>query len=297
MAPANTVVISPNVAMFYCEAVGVLTPNISWQMNGNYLESRGDVEISIDTRDSRRNSTLYIRNTVPSDAGNYTCVAATAAGNVSASAVLTVNCTFQPLTIWVDVSLFLSLSPAVAPEITDPPLESVVTVTEETTATFVCTATGIPGPTISWRRENGSNDFTEDSRVTLGTPTAPEPVSTPNGTIYSVTRQLTLSNTRDSDSGVYFCEASSGEEDILNVELPFELFVRGTYISFEIETSEQCNFVLLANLRLIHFLSYSSDNSCSRGQDRSPWKLSSVHVQCDRETAAQHNVVERRRRR
>ena len=110
MAPANTVVISPNVVMFYCEAVGVLTPNISWQMNGNYLESRGDVEISIDSRDSSRNSTLYIRNTVPSDAGNYTCVATTAAGNVSASAVLTVNCTFQPLTIWVDVSLFLSLS-------------------------------------------------------------------------------------------------------------------------------------------------------------------------------------------
>ena len=110
VAPANTVVISPNVVMFYCEAIGVLTPNISWQMNGNYLKSRGDVEISIDTRDSRRNSTLYVRNTVPNDAGNYTCVAATAAGNVSASAVLTVNCTFQPLTVWVDVSFFLSLS-------------------------------------------------------------------------------------------------------------------------------------------------------------------------------------------
>ena len=120
----------------------------------------------------------------------------------------------------------MSLFPVV-PEITEPGVETVVTVNEGMTATFECTATGIPGPTITWRRMNSTNEFTEDSRVVLGEPTPPQPVTTPNGTIFSVTRQLNLTTTRDSDSGFYFCQASGGEEDILNVELPFELFVRG----------------------------------------------------------------------
>ena len=123
----------------------------------------------------------------------------------------------------------LFLSDVVAPEVIDPPMGIVLMVNEGMTAVFNCTATGVPGPTITWRRNNVSSDFTEDVRVSLGAPTAPQPVSTPNGTIYSVSRQLSLSNTRDADSGIYFCEASGGEEDILNAELQFELFVRGMY--------------------------------------------------------------------
>ena len=95
--------------------------------------------------------------------------------------------------------------------------------------TFECTATGIPGPNITWRRDNDSSEFnnTLEPRVTLGMQTIPEPVSTSIGTIFTVSRQLNLSNTVDSDSGVYFCQASNGKADILNVETPFELFVAG----------------------------------------------------------------------
>ena len=93
-------------------------------------------------------------------------------------------------------------------------------------ATFECTATGIPGPDITWRRDSDSNS-TLDLRVTLGMHTTPVPVSTSVGTIFSVSRQLTLSNTEDSDSGLYFCQASNGEADNLNVDVPFVLFVRG----------------------------------------------------------------------
>ena len=106
---------------------------------------------------------------------------------------------------------------------------------------FECTATGVPGPTIAWR-SNASSNFSEDSRVSLGVPTTPAPVSTPNGTIYSVTRQLSLTGTRESDSGVYYCEASSGEEDDLNVELSFELFVRGKVFEYGLYAVEMKTF-------------------------------------------------------
>ena len=104
-----------------------------------------------------------------------------------------------------------------------------VTVNEGMPVTFECTATGIPGPTITWRRENDFSEFNDalNSRITLGIQTTPVPISTAIGTIFSVSRQLTLSNTTDSDSGIYFCQASNGEEDVLNTEIPFELFVAG----------------------------------------------------------------------
>ena len=91
MPPVDDIVISPQTAIFYCEAFGTVPPNITWLMNGNTLASQGDIEIAIDTVESRRNSTLYVRNTVPNDAGNYTCMAESAAGIVSVSAELIVN--------------------------------------------------------------------------------------------------------------------------------------------------------------------------------------------------------------
>ena len=117
------------------------------------------------------------------------------------------------------------------PFITAPIPGTVITVNEGMAATFECTAIGIPGPNITWRRERDSSEFNDtlDSRVTLGDQTAPMPNSTLIGTIFSVSRQLTLSNTTDSDSGVYVCQASNGVEDNLITmgEAFFELFVAG----------------------------------------------------------------------
>ena len=92
VAPSDTEVVSPRTAVFYCEVFGVFIPNITWQMNGNILESGGDIDIEIETKGDMRNSTLSIQNTVPSDAGNYTCLAENDAGSDFASAQLTVNC-------------------------------------------------------------------------------------------------------------------------------------------------------------------------------------------------------------
>ena len=90
--PVDVVVLSPDTAMFYCEAFGVLTPNITWMRNGDTLVSGSDdITIITNVVTSVRNSTLQIVNTVPDDAASYTCLATNAAGNDTASVTLVVN--------------------------------------------------------------------------------------------------------------------------------------------------------------------------------------------------------------
>ena len=87
-------ILSPQRVIFYCEASGVLTPNITWRMNGETLESESEDTILIDSTGGKiRNSTLQILNTLPIDTGTYTCVATNAAGSDTASAEFIVNCT------------------------------------------------------------------------------------------------------------------------------------------------------------------------------------------------------------
>ena len=94
LPPADVEVISPTMAVFYCNVQGFFPPNITWQFNGSPLQTGEDIQIDIETglNVTRRNSTLYIENTEPSDAGIYTCLAENNAGNASASAELTVLC-------------------------------------------------------------------------------------------------------------------------------------------------------------------------------------------------------------
>ena len=93
MPPVDAVVVFQDTAVFYCEAYGVLTPDITWRVNGVILDSGSrNVIIMNDTRDTTRSSTLQVLNTLPNDTATYTCVATNAAGNTTASADLTVNC-------------------------------------------------------------------------------------------------------------------------------------------------------------------------------------------------------------
>ena len=71
-----------------------------------------------------------------------------------------------------------------------------------------------------------------NTRVTLSDPTMPVVFSTSGGNIYFVSRNLTLDNTMDADSGTYTCVASNGNDvdptDVQN----FGLFVRGEDFRF-----------------------------------------------------------------
>ena len=92
--------------------------------------------------------------------------------------------------------------------------------------TFTCSATGIPPPEITWMR-NGAPFDQSNTRVILSDPTMPELFSTGGGNIYFVSRNLTLDNTMDADSGTYTCVASNGNAVDPTDMQNFELFVRG----------------------------------------------------------------------
>ena len=91
--------------------------------------------------------------------------------------------------------------------------------------TFVCTATGIPPPTIQWFRDG----VLLSSRVVLIMSEPSQtlvPATMGTGMIYQVERTLTF-NTTDSDTDTYTCEASN-----INMVQPtaaqnFTLFVQG----------------------------------------------------------------------
>ena len=84
------------------------------------------------------------------------------------------------------------------------------TVNQTDPVTLVCSATGIPPPEITWMRNGLLLDENVDPRIILGNPSDAEVFPTSGGNIYFVSRNLTINNTRDSDSDTYTCVASNG---------------------------------------------------------------------------------------
>ena len=95
------------------------------------------------------------------------------------------------------------------------------TVNETETAMFVCSATGIPDPMITWYRIGAELD---SSRVVIDSPMAMDFTrNSDNETVRTVTRTLRLTNTEDADSGIYTCNATNSAG---NDQEPFELIVQ-----------------------------------------------------------------------
>ena len=97
----------------------------------------------------------------------------------------------------------------------------VVNVTDP--VTFVCTATGIPSPTIQWFRDG----VLLSSGVVLSEPSQTMvPATMGTGMIYQVERTLPL-NTTASDTDTYTCEASNVNVVQSTATQNFTLFVQG----------------------------------------------------------------------
>ena len=116
---------------------------------------------------------------------------------------------------------------AVVPSILIPSVNFTYVVNETDPVIFMCSAAGIPLPEITWMRNGVLLDDNVDSSISLSNPTDPEVFSTTSGNIYSVSRNLTISNTRDNDSDTYTCVASNGNARTPNVSQEFELIVQG----------------------------------------------------------------------
>ena len=120
------------------------------------------------------------------------------------------------------VGLYLHFPLTVIPEIIFPNdsfAGYIVNVTDP--VTFVCTATGIPPPTIRWFRDG----VLLSSGVMLSEPFQTM-VPAPTGMIYQVKRTLTFVTTA-SGTGTYTCEASNINDVQPAVAQYFTLFVQG----------------------------------------------------------------------
>lgn len=96
---------------------------------------------------------------------------------------------------------------------------------ERSPVKFTCSASGYPVPVLSWYRNGVSFNY-DQIRVTLSEPTT-ELYSTDGGDMFLVSRNLTLDNTMDADTGTYTCVASVGNIVHPKIERSFQLFVRG----------------------------------------------------------------------
>ena len=116
---------------------------------------------------------------------------------------------------------------AVVPSILIPPVNFTYVVNETDPVIFMCSATGTPTPEITWMRNGVLLDENVHPRISLSNPSDSEAFPTTGGNIYFVSRNLTISNTRDSDSDTYTCVASNGNARTPSVTQDFELIVQG----------------------------------------------------------------------
>ena len=115
------------------------------------------------------------------------------------------------------------------------------TVDEGNSVIFECTATGIPAPEITWLRDGVELNSTSDPRITFGNAGDPMDVSRDDGeTVLEVTRNLTLANTVDEDSGSYVCTAANVAGKCNDT---FEVIIQGmSYIRFKAKEIEWKTF-------------------------------------------------------
>ena len=111
------------------------------------------------------------------------------------------------------------------------------TVDEGNSVIFECTATGIPAPEITWLRDGVELNSTSDPRITFGAASDPMDFSRDDGeTVLEVTRNLTLANTVDEDSGSYVCMATNM---VGNDNDTFEVIIQGmSYTRFKAKEIE-----------------------------------------------------------
>ena len=114
--------------------------------------------------------------------------------------------------------------PAVEPTYLFPPENFIETVNETDSVTFVCVVVGIPAPSISFYQSGTLLDQSTDQRITLTDNGEPQDFQTATETVFLVSRNLTLDNTRDNDSDTYTCVATNAAA---NVTQDFDLVIQG----------------------------------------------------------------------
>ena len=113
------------------------------------------------------------------------------------------------------------------------PAQTNYQVNMENNVTFICVATGVPPPSITWFRNGTELNKTTDHRVILGQ--LSNPVSDEN-MVYTVNRTLILGLSEDGDSGSYECMASNDATPAED-SMEFDLVVQSKSVEILITTT------------------------------------------------------------
>ncbi|XP_053542916.1 hemicentin-1 isoform X1 [Ictalurus punctatus] len=159
----STVLIGRSVEL-RCQSDAVPPPTLSWRKDGRPLYRKPGLSVSED------GSVLQIASAQIQDTGRYTCEATNVAGKTEKN---------YNLNVWVPPSI--RGSDEVSP----------LTVTVGGLVTLLCESSGIPPPSLTWKK-NGS-ELKADSRVR----------------VLSGGRQLQITSAERSDAASYTCQASS----------------------------------------------------------------------------------------
>ncbi|XP_047673954.1 hemicentin-1 isoform X2 [Tachysurus fulvidraco] len=159
----STVLIGRSVEL-RCQSDAIPPPTLSWRKDGRPLYRKPGLSLSED------GSVLKITSAQIQDTGRYTCEATNIAGKTEKN---------YNLNVWV------------LPSIRGSDKVSPLTVNVGGLVTLVCESSGIPPPSLIWKK-NGS-ELKTDSRVR----------------VLSGGRQLQISSTETTDAASYTCQASS----------------------------------------------------------------------------------------
>ncbi|XP_016146102.1 hemicentin-1-like [Sinocyclocheilus grahami] len=160
----NQTVMMGQSVQLHCQSDAIPPPALSWQKDGRSLYRKPGLSLSEDS------SLLKINSAQVQDTGRYTCEATNVAGKTEKH---------YNLNVWVSPSI--RGSDEVSP----------LTVIEGGLITLVCESSGIPPPSLTWKKDG--LELKGDSRVR----------------VLSGGRQLQISRAEKADASSYTCLASS----------------------------------------------------------------------------------------
>uniref|UniRef100_A0A665VTB7 Hemicentin-1 n=1 Tax=Echeneis naucrates TaxID=173247 RepID=A0A665VTB7_ECHNA len=176
----NTTVMQGHSVELHCQSDAIPPPVLSWRKDGRPLFKKPGLSVSAD------GSLLKVDSAQVHDSGRYTCEATNVAGKTEKN---------YNLNIWV------------SPNIRGSDEVSPLTVIEGGLITLVCESSGIPPPSLIWRKEGSELKSNQRLRVLSGG------------------RQLQISNAERTDAASYTCTASSAA-GTTSKEYSLQVYVR-----------------------------------------------------------------------
>ncbi|XP_051803642.1 hemicentin-1 [Acanthochromis polyacanthus] len=188
----NATVMLGRPVELHCQSDAIPPPTLSWRKDGRPLFRKPGLTVSAD------GSLLKVDSAQVQDSGRYTCEATNVAGKTEKN---------YNLNVWVSPSI--RGSEEVSP----------LTVIEGSLITLVCESSGIPPPSLTWRKDG--SELKSDQRLR----------------VLSGGRQLQISTADKTDTASYTCTASSAA-GTTSKEYSLQVYVRPSIRRSEGDTDD-----------------------------------------------------------